>query len=546
MQQHITRPATLISGINYNSSGTSFDNSDICDIQENDFLLFGNKTLVLNSVLAYAFHKLGPINAKLLSYQLSEFYNVDKLLSAYKLVCSLCPNPRNLRQKQDPRDWKINTLSQHILNQIKDLQNLDSDIIFASLDLDVPLRELSKPPSNAATGMRKFLNFGKKEMSDKGCQCPSVTSVSSNTTIATKHAYVSGSKPVLWSSTCISASSADLQAGDTKAEVPNHQQGMTNNAFDTTLDIVTGISHVETALDVKSSVNPLATEVKVRTLTPNDHISPDSSKTVTNNKSVKNNYSNVNPLVSNDDLCEIPSVPDTLIPLSSLPTDINMAKVNPLYANGSAHLNELPNTSTPISIPPTVNLQTPPQAQMPLNSEILEALNSNNETLLGIHKTLLRRLPKANKIQKKSVSAKKNTSNLSRNFTSIMREIQTADSFSCLPTPNTNDKLENNIKPNVISPSTTPLSTTLGVSTPSITTTSSISTATICPPFIPPKPLTTFPITSMFMPRDVGSYSIDSLNPLPLIPPILRSIPHPQLNPMLPTTCLSCSRIRTM
>ena len=77
--QPVSIPATHVSEI-------STDNSDICDIQENDFLLFGDKTLVLNSVLAYAYHTLGPINTKLLSHQLCEFYDGDKLLSAYKLI----------------------------------------------------------------------------------------------------------------------------------------------------------------------------------------------------------------------------------------------------------------------------------------------------------------------------------------------------------------------------------------------------------------------------------------------------------------------------
>ena len=175
--QPVSIPATHVSEI-------STDNSDICDIQENDFLLFGDKTLVLNSVLAYAYHTLGPINTKLLSHQLCEFYDGDKLLSAYKLICSLnASSKRALRQRQNPNTWNSNSLALHIINQVRDLQNSKSDIIFASLDLNVPLRELSKPSSSASNTMKKLLNFGKKDMTDKGCQCDISKSVSEDASI---------------------------------------------------------------------------------------------------------------------------------------------------------------------------------------------------------------------------------------------------------------------------------------------------------------------------------------------------------------------------
>ena len=70
------------SGLNTKNNGISLECSDLNvndSINENDFLLFGNKTLVLNSVLAYIHRKHGPINSKLLCSKISEFYDYENL-----------------------------------------------------------------------------------------------------------------------------------------------------------------------------------------------------------------------------------------------------------------------------------------------------------------------------------------------------------------------------------------------------------------------------------------------------------------------------------
>ena len=80
-----------------------------------------------------------------------------------------------------------------------------------------------------------------------------------------------------------------------------------------------------------------------------------------------------------------------------------------------------PKASTPISWP------SPPKTDMLNNSHYLKQLVITNqeilESLLSLHKTILRRLPKSIKNKQLKGKRNQNTRNVSRNFSSLMNEI---------------------------------------------------------------------------------------------------------------------------
>ena len=144
------------------------------EIEEGIALIVGNKTLVLNSVLAFVHNILGPINSKLVTNQLNEFYSRKKLLKAYKLATQLLPQKRELRNTPDPITWKTLLICQHIVNTVQILRS--ENIWFASLNLDVPLvplYDISKSPeTGSSNSIWKFLtNRKSKPFLDKYTQC---------------------------------------------------------------------------------------------------------------------------------------------------------------------------------------------------------------------------------------------------------------------------------------------------------------------------------------------------------------------------------------
>ena len=364
------------------------------------------------------------------------------------------PQKRNLRQTQDPITWKTLLICQHIVNTVQLLRN--ENIWFASLNLDVPLvplYDISKSPDTGSSNpiWKFWTNRKNKPFLDKYTQCNLVenehiidsvnpiidsantsgynnVSDSSNTSEYAKTNNMKVIKDIPKSDKNVSINS--VKATNEVMKVNNIPENMsTQNSM---------ISEINLESDkVTTSEVILNKDQQNQTELSNElpEIIPDSDKESANKKS--DNDANIingcGSLSATADLVTSQLTMNHNIMTTQVKTNTGrlIEEINPLTATKDMGIqqsgmtnayNLSPKTSTPIN---SSNF-----GKMPENSKYMrELLNTNKEILeavLGIHKTVLRRLPKSNnkkKITKKNRFSPKNKGSI--NFSSFMKDIIT-------------------------------------------------------------------------------------------------------------------------
>ena len=444
-----------------------FDGTE--DIEEDDTLIIGNKTLVLNSVLAFVHNILGPINSKLVTNQLSEFYSRKKLLGAYKLGASLLPQQRILRQSPDPCTWKTLLICHHIISTVQLLRQ--ENIWFASLNLDVPLVPLYDIPKTSDTASSnpfwKFLtNRKSKPYLDKFTQCDlNSDKVHTN--------YIEQNISATESANKFDNAESDNNRDSAKKKIDNNNSSNhmekvnniidsspdnTNNTFSESenkfdkpvsdknrdsekkkIDSINISNQMEKVNNISvSSGNATNNTFKRASNIPEKNgksivkqlqrevISKNSQKEPPNKlpESVKDKFSGsiVNNRIDDtigstlNDIVEsaihshnidIPDIPE----LSQINTTDNIADFNPSTIRKDVGTQFTDNKHSYIMTPKTSTPLHPQEVENPIKNPQLinELINSNQdilEAILSIHKTVLRRLPKSK--NKNMITRKKN------------------------------------------------------------------------------------------------------------------------------------------
>ena len=339
-------------------------------LNEDDILITGNRNLILNSVLTFTYQMSGKLNKKELIEQLCIFYTKEKLLKAYKLAYSLVPKSRKLRSKPDPNSWKSSLISHHIVNMICEFKN-EELYLFASLHLDVPLchpRELTKSSNNSQNSGWNIFGAKKPKLQDQGTQYKH--QIYNNDSVIDQSVinavkYINDS---ISNKSHVSVDNVSSMLAGKRSEFVNNNTDVANN---TTQHIPT--KEISTDSHITGIINPLCTEENL-------------------SKNMVGNIKKVEPMAT----ANIPSLTTTPNP---------------------------PNISTPKSIAaPPLLIPSPELIQPPdFNQELLDAV-------CGIHKTLLRRLPKPKNNRQMAIAKKKQNlrkSNNTRNFSSIMKDIMT-------------------------------------------------------------------------------------------------------------------------
>ena len=353
-------------------------------LNEDDILITGNRNLILNSVLTFTYQMSGKLNKKELIEQLCIFYTKEKLLKAYKLAYSLVPKSRKLRSKPDPNSWKSSLISHHIVNMICEFKN-EELYLFASLHLDVPLchpRELTKSSNNSQNSVWNIFGAKKPKLQDKGTQYKH--QIYNNDSVIDQ-SVINAVKYINDSISNKSHVSVDNVISTLAGKQSEFVNNNTDVASNTTQHIPT--RKISTDSHITGIINPLCTEDSHSTGIINPLCTEENLS-----KNMVGNIKKVEPMAT----ANIPSLTTTPNP---------------------------PNISTPKSIAaPPLLIPSPELIQPPdFNQELLDAV-------CGIHKTLLRRLPKPKNNRQMAIAKKKQNlrkSNNTRNFSSIMKDIVT-------------------------------------------------------------------------------------------------------------------------
>ena len=383
IKQRVNHEITRTESAAYTSISNDDPNEDIDE--HTTLIMPGNKTLVLNSVLAFVNHTLGPINSKIIANQLSEFYSREKLVKAYTVGSLLLPNQRLLRQKPDPLAWKNSVLCQHIINIIILLR--EENIWFASLHLDVPmvpLYDITKSPDSRNSFWDFIIKKKKQPIFDKYCQCNIISDTLQMIQQPQK-----------------------LNNSENTDQINENVWPEDKNATNQAINVVTKVSD-----NGNDHCKILSKNVSKNVSTTTANSVGQQTDTSTIGKCLVNGVSTFpTSIIDNKELTQ-----------SGMTDNMSMVEDKEIQTAGLY-------TSTPILTPYNRlnGVTDSPSVMKELLVTNKQILNNNQdmlEAILSIHKTVLRRIPKKQKkIIKKNKTKTVNT--VSRNLSSFMNEIDT-------------------------------------------------------------------------------------------------------------------------